>query len=51
MSAVVQRWRARRESYRPAGEPIETRRYEVALIPDDTTARAFVIEHHAGGIS
>lgn len=41
-----QRWRAGRASYRPAGEPIDTRRYEVASIPDDATARAFVQGHH-----
>jgi hypothetical protein len=43
---AVQRWRSRRESYRPAGEPIATRLYEVATIPDDTTAKRFVVEHH-----
>lgn len=43
---VVQRWRDRRSSYRLAGEPIATRLYEVAEIPDDTTARAFVVAHH-----
>lgn len=42
----VQRWRERRDSYRPAGEPIATHLHEVAAIPDDRTARAFVEEHH-----
>lgn len=47
MNAVLcQRWRDRRDSYRPAGEPIRTSLYEVAAIPDDTTARAFVERHH-----
>lgn len=47
MTAVLcQRWRAHRDSYRPAGEPIRTREYEVAAIADDTTARAFVEAHH-----
>ena len=41
-----QRWRERRDSYRPAGEVIDPRRFEVAPIPDDTTARAFVEAHH-----
>lgn len=41
-----QRWRDRRSSGRPAGEPIDTRRYEVAAIADDATAKAFVVQHH-----
>jgi hypothetical protein len=41
-----QRWRARRDSYRPAGEPIQTRAYEVAAIADDNTPKAFVTKHH-----
>lgn len=49
MSGVVQRWRSRRDSYRPAGETIETARYQVAAIADDTTAKAFVLEHHYAG--
>lgn len=43
---VAQRWRRRRTSYRPAGEVIDPRRYEVAPIAGDTEARAFVVEHH-----
>ena len=46
---ACQRWRDRRDSYRPAGEPLEPARYEVAPIPDDTTARAFVTQHHYSG--
>lgn len=42
----VQRWRDRRDTYRPAGEPIDTRLYEVAAIPGDNEARAFVEAHH-----
>ncbi len=49
IASVTQRWRARRDSYRPAGEPIDTRRYEVAAIPDDRTAKAFVVAHHYSG--
>jgi hypothetical protein len=43
---VCQRWRDGRSSYRPAGEPIETSRYEIAPIADDTTARDYVVAHH-----
>jgi hypothetical protein len=46
ITPVAQRWRARRTSYRPAGEPINTRNYEVAEIADDATAKSFVAEHH-----
>jgi hypothetical protein len=46
---VAQRWNAGRASYRPAGEPIDTRRYEVASIDDDTTAKRFVVAHHYSG--
>lgn len=43
---TCQRWRTGRATYRPAGEPIATRDYEVAAIPDDRTAKTFVLEHH-----
>ncbi len=49
ITPVNQRWRDRRGSYRPAGEPIETRRYEVGRIEDDDTPKAFVIRHHYSG--
>jgi hypothetical protein len=42
----VQRWRDRRDSYRPGGETIRTLDYEVAPIADDSTPRAFVERHH-----
>jgi hypothetical protein len=45
-STTTQRWRERRDSYRPAGETIDVRRFEVASIPDDNTAKRFVVEHH-----
>lgn len=45
----VQRWRQRRSRYRPAGELIDTGAYEIASIPDDTTAKDFVLEHHYSG--
>lgn len=40
-----QRWAQGRDSYRPAGEPIQTRLYEVAEL-DELDAKAFVVEHH-----
>jgi len=43
-----QRWRERRGSYRPAGEPIRTSRFGVEVI-DRATAKRFVIEHHYSG--
>lgn len=43
---TAQRWSDGRESFRPGEEPIQTIRHEVAVIPDDTTARAFVERHH-----
>jgi hypothetical protein len=49
LTPVVQRWRARRDLYRPAGETIDPRFYEVAAIPDDRTARAFVEANHYSG--
>ena len=44
-----QRWRDRRDTYRPAGEVIATHRHEVAAIADDRTAKAFVARHHYSG--
>lgn len=49
MVDLVQRWRAGRDSYRPAGEVIDTRAHEVALVPDDRTAKDFVVGHHYSG--
>ena len=46
---AVQRWRARQGAYRPAGETIDPRSFEVAPIPDDRTAKSFVLEHHYSG--
>lgn len=40
-----QRWRNCRDAYRPAGEPIDPRRYEVAPL-DELPAREFVETHH-----
>lgn len=44
-----QRWRDRRDSYRPAGETIRTLDYEVAEMPGDAEAKAFVVAHHYSG--
>ncbi len=41
-----QRWELGRHRWRPAGETIRTSEYEVAEIPDDTTARRFIELHH-----
>jgi hypothetical protein len=49
LTPVVQRWRQRRDLYRPAGEVINTAHYEVAPIPDDRTAKLFVEQHHYEG--
>lgn len=49
ITGVAQRWRDRRGTYRPAGEVIDTRLYEVAPIRDDRTARSFVEQHHYSG--
>jgi len=45
---ACQRWRERRETYRPAGEPIDPRRYgvEVAL---EGEAKPFCRRHHYSG--
>jgi hypothetical protein len=44
-----QRWRERRDSYRPAGETINPLRYDVAAIAGDAEAREFVEQHHYSG--
>lgn len=41
-----QRWREGRDSYRPAGEVIDPRDFEVAEIAEDAPAKAFVLKHH-----
>lgn len=46
---VNQRWRRRRASYRPQGETINPMEFEVTHIPDDTTAKKFVLKHHYSG--
>jgi hypothetical protein len=44
-----QRWYKRIGSFRSADEIINTAAYEIAEIPDDTTAKGFVEEHHYSG--
>jgi hypothetical protein len=46
MTVPCQRWRDRRDSYRPAGEPIRTADYEVEPMASDAEAKAFVEAHH-----
>ena len=46
LSLFSQRWRERRESYRPAGEPINPRLYEVAELAGDREAKEFILAHH-----
>jgi hypothetical protein len=45
----TQRWRCGRDAYRPPDEPIRTADYDVAELPDDTVAKAFVVGHHYSG--
>lgn len=46
-SNYCQRWREGSHSWRHRSEGgFDKRRYEVALIPDDTTAKNFVVAHH-----
>jgi hypothetical protein len=44
-----QRWRDRRDSYRPKGETIRTSAYSVETIATDNEAKAFVRRHHYSG--
>lgn len=44
-----QRWRERRDTYRPAGEPIDTSAYEVVASQSDSETRAFIVAHHYSG--
>ena len=44
-----QRFTRRRQSWRPAREVIEPLDYWVEPIPDDTSAKRFVVTHHYAG--
>jgi hypothetical protein len=48
-SLFNQRSRAGRDAYRPPDEPIRTAEYDVAELPDDRAAKAFVVRHHYSG--
>lgn len=41
-----QRWRQRRDLYRPSGEAFAPHRYEVAALARDGEAKPFVVQHH-----
>lgn len=45
----AQRWRERRDSYRPPREVIRTALYDVEAIEEDSVAREFVERHHYSG--
>lgn len=49
ITKLTQRWRDRRDSYRPAGEVINTSAFDVDAMDDDTTPKAFVERHHYTG--
>lgn len=42
----IQRWRPRRDSYLPTGEPINPRLYEVAELAGDRESKDFILSHH-----
>jgi hypothetical protein len=46
---MSQRWLFGKPKYRPSREIIRPADFEVAEIPDDTTARNFIREHHYSG--
>lgn len=48
MTPPCQRWHLRRESYRPAGEPIDPSRYGVEVLGEGQ-ARDYVVRHHYSG--
>lgn len=45
ITLVCQRWRQRRDAYRPAGEVIDPQRYDVVTL-QRADAKAFVLAHH-----
>lgn len=48
MTDGCQRWRGRRDHYRPAGERFDPAAFGVEVIPE-RDARAFVVAHHYSG--
>lgn len=49
ITSTVQRYTERRESRRPAGEPIRTSEFDVDDAASPTVAKAFVVLHHYAG--
>lgn len=49
MSALEQRWRDRRDSFRQRGDRFDPSAFRVEVISGDRTARAFVEAHHYSG--
>jgi hypothetical protein len=48
-SSLNQRWRNGRTRFKPSHETIDPLQYEVALLPGDAEAKAFVVTHHYSG--
>ncbi len=48
MTTSCQRWRARRDLFRPAGEPFRPGLHDVAVL-DELDAKRFTLEHHYSG--
>ena len=46
---LTQRWTDQQMTWRPVPEPFTPSNYTVAAIPDDVTAKAFVLQHHYSG--
>lgn len=46
---IVQRWSNGRDRYRPAGETISARQYEVSEVAGDAIVRPFIETHHYSG--
>ena len=49
LSTGNQRWLRGLAAYRPPDEPIRTIEYDIAPLPNETAARAFVLAHHYSG--
>lgn len=49
ITTVCQRWKSKRASYRPAGEVINVKNFEVSELREHSTAKAFIEEHHYSG--
>jgi hypothetical protein len=49
LTPVVQRWKDRRGIYRPAGEVVDTRRFEVVQAMAWRPIRGFIVDNHYAG--